>query len=98
MEIIRHASQFSQEGYDVYHLTFPVRDESLINLAQELKSKESPFAILTYGLPDSAAAEALGKVSQSLVELGLKASVHYSPAIDDGTCLLVKNFEGRYLP
>lgn len=69
----------------------------LEDLAKHLYENKTSFVMVTFGLKleDSTAFIA---ATETLVELGLKGVICYSPLLDDGKSLFVKKKSGEYLP
>ncbi|KAI5123621.1 hypothetical protein M0805_003435 [Coniferiporia weirii] len=99
VEINGWCEQYAQEGYDVYHIPLPMKDsvDTIHRVAIELNQNRTEFAVITYGLLSEDALP-FNNSAQSLVDLGLKACIHYTPLLEDGKTLLVLNLEGKYMP
>ncbi|THH09466.1 hypothetical protein EW145_g1984 [Phellinidium pouzarii] len=93
--------KYAQEGYDVYQISYPIKDsgpgDTIRRVATELNRNKAPFAIITYGLPAEDAKTFYSSV-QFLIDLGLKACIHYAPILEDGNDLLIVDLEGKYIP
>ncbi|KAH8120281.1 hypothetical protein DFH11DRAFT_1873505 [Phellopilus nigrolimitatus] len=97
VEIPGWCEQFSQEGYDVYQLCYPLKEVILRRVAMKLNQSKIEFAIITFGLPVEDSTLFKSSV-QLLIDHGLKACIHYSPLVEDGKPLLIVDLEGKFVP
>lgn len=74
-----------------------MQEDTLRQVAVKLSQAKTEFAIISYGLPGEFA-DIYHKSVQFLIDLGLKACIHYSPLVNDGKTLVVVDLEGRYTP
>lgn len=87
--------QFSEEGYNVYHVNYPTPSKA--DLVEELREVQTRFkvdwALVTYGLQ-----------SGDLVMLGLtvpsnlRACIHFCPAIENAQELILRYSSKRHVP
>lgn len=89
--------KYAQEGYKVYQLSYPIREEALKRITAGLSQARTEFAIISFGFPGEGA-EIFRSSVQLLIDLGLKACIHYAPLVEDGKSLLVVDLEGKYVP
>lgn len=97
--------QFSQEGYDVIHLTYPLPEATsfadVLNDAEKImidKGSRTPeWGLATYGLATQDADEILSWLAVRVADL--RVCVHFCPNAEDiSPGFLIKNSESRYLP
>ncbi|EJD03993.1 uncharacterized protein FOMMEDRAFT_140082 [Fomitiporia mediterranea MF3/22] len=88
--------QYAQEGYDVYQLCFPIQEITLHEIALNLSQAKTDFAIISYGLTGEDAGS-YRRSMRNVIDLKLKACIHYSPALEDGVSLLVTDMEGKFV-
>ncbi|KAL5495300.1 hypothetical protein ACEPAI_763 [Sanghuangporus weigelae] len=89
--------QYAQEGYNVFQLSYPIQEDTLKQITAKLSQAKQDFAIISYGFPGEGA-EIFRSSVQLLIDLGLKACIHYAPLLDDGKSLLVVDLEGKFVP
>ena len=79
--------QYSQEGYDVYHILFASCGDILNDFPSSIGRDSAEFAMITFGLNETVINNVCGQV-QSLIARGLRACVHYSPLVSHASQLL----------
>ncbi|KAL5518980.1 hypothetical protein ACEPAH_663 [Sanghuangporus vaninii] len=89
--------KYAQEGYNVFQLFYPIQEDTLKQITAKLSQAKQDFAIISYGFPGEGA-EIFRSSVQLLIDLGLKACIHYAPLLDDGRSLLVVDLEGKFVP
>lgn len=93
--------QFSQEGYNVVHLTYPVPPAAtLLDELRDANTRVSElnvaWGIVTYGLAARDAEEII--TGNTLSISNLKVCVHFCPDSDSPSGFLVKNTGGGLIP
>lgn len=93
--------QFSQEGYNVLHIDYPVAAGT--SFRDALKEAEThiiqlgaPWGLVTYGLDNKDAETIVSRMALSIVDL--KANVHFCPSAESTRGFLLKDSHGRYAP
>lgn len=99
--------QYTEEGYDVVHITYPSDSESLeyalrvsetalaIDASGRTSTSPTDFAVLTFGLSPEDVDSFINHYKK-LAALP-KAFVHYCPQLDDGRLLLIQSPDGTYV-
>ncbi|KAH7883508.1 NTF2-like protein [Phlebopus sp. FC_14] len=93
--------QFSQEGYNVVHLTYPTLHlpsfrGALKDAATRIIELGANWGLITYGLATKDAEEIVSRLALPIADL--KVCVHFCPSADNSRGLLTKDSEGRHLP
>ena len=97
--------QFSQEGYDVIHLTYPLPEATsfadVLSDAEKTMtdqgSKSPEWGLITYGLATQDADKILSWLA--VLVAGLRVCVHFCPNAEDiSPGFLIKDLGSRYLP
>ena len=88
--------QYTQEGYDVYHLASPLDGADFQKAVSEIAESKRDFAVITYGLQE----KDIGTLATLTLPLAdnLKAYIHYCPLTDNADSLLSRTAEGNYIP
>ncbi|KAF8560286.1 NTF2-like protein [Imleria badia] len=97
--------QFTQEGYNVIHLTYPLPEATSfadvlneVEIAMTDKGSKSPeWGLITYGLATRDADKILPWLA--VIVADLRVCVHFCPNAEEiSPGLLIKDSESRYLP
>ncbi|KAF8846302.1 NTF2-like protein [Paxillus ammoniavirescens] len=95
--------QFSQEGYQVVHLTYPLPQSTsfrdvLKDAGKEITANclEANWGLVTYGLATQDAGEIITQLALAIADL--KVCVHFCPNADTSRGFLIKDSGARHLP
>lgn len=97
--------QFSQEGYNIIHLTYPLPEATSLAdnfndveiMLTDRGSKSPEWGLITYGLATQDADKILPWLA--VVAADLRVCVHFCPNAEDiSPGLLIKDSGSRYLP
>ncbi|KIJ68537.1 hypothetical protein HYDPIDRAFT_24804 [Hydnomerulius pinastri MD-312] len=95
--------QFSQEGYNVVHMTYPLPQsasfrEALKDAGKEITASglEANWGLITYGLATQDAGEIISQLALAMADL--KVCIHFCPNADIPRGFLIKDSGARHLP
>lgn len=95
------SGQFTQEGYNVVHLTYPLSANASFKDAMKVVDEQiialgADWGLLTYGLTTKNAETLVSRLALSLADL--KACAHFCPDTEDTHGFLMKDSQGRHIP
>ncbi|KAF9244618.1 NTF2-like protein [Melanogaster broomeanus] len=95
--------QFSQEGYHVVHLTYPLPPSTSFKEVLKVAGKEitascleTNWGLITYGLATQDAGDIISQLALAMADL--RVCVHFCPNADISRGFLIKDSRARHLP